>query len=307
LNTSGAAATSRGGSAGQRGKREASQAKGLILRGKWRLCPAGGPGERSDGPGREWEKRGRKDRGIPFASWKNVPACGDLWHLAVSGTTPPHEFRVSKHRTQKEKVVMKTNTKNTTNHGFTLIEMVGVLAVIAILAALLVPKIFAAINDSRYSSSVASINACKTATMDYFGKKGTFGAAGVATAFDSELVKENCLERPLACKVAETSAKAIVTPIVVADAPTGVGGAYTLTGVAADKITGSQVVEIELQGVAPSDALELSKRIDGADSGVALTTLTAADATLADVNGRVTYVASVAGAPVTVFIYIAHK
>ena len=201
---------------------------------------------------------------------------------------------------------MKTNKLNTT-HGFTLIEMVGVLAVIAILAALLVPKIFAAINDSRFSSSVASINSVKTASMDYFGKKGNFGAAAVAGAFDSELVKENCLERPLACKVAETSAKALVTPIVAANDPAGVGGAYTLTGDALDKITGGQVVEIELAGVTIEDAWELSRRIDGEPASGLTNANDAAGRVAIDTKGRVTYVAALAGATTTVFIYIAHK
>jgi prepilin-type N-terminal cleavage/methylation domain-containing protein len=65
---------------------------------------------------------------------------------------------------------MKTRKQINNRSGFTLIEMVGVLAVIAILAALLVPKIFAAINDSRYSSAVSSINSVKAASMSYFAK-----------------------------------------------------------------------------------------------------------------------------------------
>ena len=40
--------------------------------------------------------------------------------------------------------------------GFTLIEMIGVLAVIAILAALLIPKVFEAINNSRINNAAVS-------------------------------------------------------------------------------------------------------------------------------------------------------
>ena len=39
--------------------------------------------------------------------------------------------------------------------GFTLIEMIGVLALIAILASLLLPKIYEAINGSRISNTTA--------------------------------------------------------------------------------------------------------------------------------------------------------
>jgi prepilin-type N-terminal cleavage/methylation domain-containing protein len=196
---------------------------------------------------------------------------------------------------------MKTNNFRSPQ-GFTLIEMVGVLAVIAILAALLVPKIFAAINDSRFSNSVASINSVKTATMDYFGKKGNFGAAGVAAAFDTELVKENCLERPLACKVAETSSTAEVVSVgaLAIGALTGGGANYALDG--ATVITGDKVVQIKLVGVSGTDAQELSKRIDGET-----VLLTPADATAADTMGRVTHAAIAAGATGTVYIYLAHK
>src|SRR5215470_16307586 len=48
---------------------------------------------------------------------------------------------------------MKTQIQPTPrSRGFTLIEMIGVLAVIAILAALLVPKIFEAINNARVNN-----------------------------------------------------------------------------------------------------------------------------------------------------------
>ena len=189
---------------------------------------------------------------------------------------------------------MKTNTKNTTNHGFTLIEMVGVLAVIAILAALLVPKIFAAINDSRFSSSISTINSCKTATMDYFGKAGNFPAVGTAD-FDSVLVRSNCLERPLACRLAETGAHMQVTNVALC---AGAAKDYLLDGATSLPTTAGQVVECVLNGVARADAYELSRRIDG-------DTLSVSTIANADTLGRVVYEATTD--PVDVYIYIAHK
>src|SRR3989442_1205450 len=56
--------------------------------------------------------------------------------------------------------------------AFTLIEMIGVLAVIAILAALLIPKIFEAINNARISNALVSYNTVKTACMDHYAKYG---------------------------------------------------------------------------------------------------------------------------------------
>src|SRR5437763_12212905 len=56
--------------------------------------------------------------------------------------------------------------------AFTLIEMIGVLAVIAILAALLIPKVFGAINDARINSAVVGAQTVKTALVDHYGKYG---------------------------------------------------------------------------------------------------------------------------------------
>ena len=47
--------------------------------------------------------------------------------------------------------------------GFTLIEMIGVLAIIAVLAALLIPRIFNAVNESRVNGAALSYNSFKSA------------------------------------------------------------------------------------------------------------------------------------------------
>src|SRR5436190_10060635 len=57
--------------------------------------------------------------------------------------------------------------------GFTLTEMIGVLAVIAILAAVLVPKVFEAINNSRVNNTAMSLNSVKTAVADHYAKYGS--------------------------------------------------------------------------------------------------------------------------------------
>src|SRR5216117_1013157 len=67
--------------------------------------------------------------------------------------------------------------------AFTLIEMIGVLAVIAILASLLIPKIFEAINNARINNALISYNTVKAACMDHYAKFGaidkTTGSATV--------------------------------------------------------------------------------------------------------------------------------
>ncbi len=66
--------------------------------------------------------------------------------------------------------------------GFTLIEMIGVLAVIAILAALVLPKVFDVIAESRVNALAASVKTYETAVAKYYGDLGSLlplDAAGV--------------------------------------------------------------------------------------------------------------------------------
>ena len=59
------------------------------------------------------------------------------------------------------------------SQAFTLIEMIGVLAVIAILASMLIPKIFEAINNSKINNAAVSYNTVKTALADHYAKWGS--------------------------------------------------------------------------------------------------------------------------------------
>ncbi len=55
-------------------------------------------------------------------------------------------------------------TRKSNRQAFTLIEMIGVLAVIAILAAVLIPKVFSAINNARVNNAAMSVQTVKTAS-----------------------------------------------------------------------------------------------------------------------------------------------
>src|SRR6185369_13317508 len=88
-----------------------------------------------------------------------------------------------------EKSTMKINTlpnnRARQQSGFTLIEMIGVLAVIAILAAVLIPKVFEAINNARVNNAAMTINSVKTACVDHYAKFGSFpvdGSSGTPVA-----------------------------------------------------------------------------------------------------------------------------
>ncbi len=75
--------------------------------------------------------------------------------------------------------------------GFTLIEMIGVLAVIAILAALVLPKVFDVIAESRVNALAASVKTYETSIAKYYGDLGSIlpldaaGAPAVETTGDS--------------------------------------------------------------------------------------------------------------------------
>ena len=57
--------------------------------------------------------------------------------------------------------------------GFTLIEMIGVLAIIALLAAAVAPRVFEVIADSRGTRMATEVRAIETGVTRYYGDTGT--------------------------------------------------------------------------------------------------------------------------------------
>jgi prepilin-type N-terminal cleavage/methylation domain-containing protein len=62
------------------------------------------------------------------------------------------------------------NIKTNSSKAFSLIEMIGVLAIIGILASVVAPKVFDAIRDAKITAAVAVHSAIKSATVDYSRK-----------------------------------------------------------------------------------------------------------------------------------------
>jgi len=63
--------------------------------------------------------------------------------------------------------------------GFTLVEMIGVLAIIAILISLLLPKIFSLIASTNARSLAAAIRTYETAIVNYYADVGSVWPLGV--------------------------------------------------------------------------------------------------------------------------------
>jgi prepilin-type N-terminal cleavage/methylation domain-containing protein len=207
---------------------------------------------------------------------------------------------------------MKCNTKQNNSlrrqeaRGFTLIEMIGVLAVIAILAALLIPKVFSAINSARVNGVTVNIDTVKTAVVDHYGKYGSFDqlngttqltipGTGIYTGYDTNvLMIEGLLDKPF---VAAISTNATIELCQNSTTLHDNGNAgYQLDGVNIATTNATYVLEAKLMGVTAQDAKDLNDRIDGTSLGSALGS--------ADIKGRVEYAGSF---PTTVYIYLTHR
>ncbi len=194
--------------------------------------------------------------------------------------------------------------------GFTLIEMIGVLAVIAILAALLIPKVFNAIADAKVNNAIVSSETVKTAIADHYGKYGKFdtlfgtntlvSSTGTPyTNYDSTvLIPEGLLDKAFQTKVG-TNWTIQFRPCTTIGTPvTGVDASYSLTGGGTNDAAGQYVVEAVIQGVAEPDAQAISARLDGASLSQTVIGQN-------DHLGRVKYDAASASA--NVYIYLTHR
>ena len=209
------------------------------------------------------------------------------------------------------KIISKQSRKS--NQAFTLIEMIGVLAVIAILASMLIPKIFEAINSARINNTVQSYNAIKTAVMDHYGKYGTInyngktqlgipaGDAQLAAYDRLVLLPEALIDKPFIARVGTNWLVQVVAGVSAGTGVLGPNAAYDMDGSGAaanDAAPASFVVEVVVEGVAIADAIDISQRLDGPALSQA------PGSAAADLAGRVKYAGT---DPTDVHIYVAHR
>ena len=217
------------------------------------------------------------------------------------------------------------------NQGFTLVEMIGVLAVVAILTAMLIPKVFETINRARISSAAAAVNTVKTAVANHYSKFGGFadssGKLFIPSAdlesgsdpddldaqnFDSNvLLLDGMLDKRFSVKIGDQLATNLVRVrqiegAATADDITETSANYDMDGVDTNVDTndGSLVSECVITGVSAADARALKEEIDGSDI-TALANLPALGG--AAIKGRVKYGAIAPGATGTVLVYINHR
>lgn len=205
---------------------------------------------------------------------------------------------------------MKFPMRSRLKGAFTLVEMVGVLAIISILATLLMPRIFSAINESRINNAVASCNTVRSAAITYFGKYGRFGGLGgvletntVVTNWDSEvMMPEGLLERSFGPRLGDVAYIQLADGLSRDTDPTEANAAYNLDNKPSfnkNDAYGHKVVEAIFKNISKEDAWEMSWRVDGLEG--TLTNKLANE----DFVGRVKY--KITGSIGDVRVYLAHK
>ncbi len=205
--------------------------------------------------------------------------------------------------------------------------MIGVLAIIAILAVVIVPKVFSTIESARITNAAGSITALKSPASEFVGKYGTVPTTVAASRIDDLLLTAGMLESRFVVKIgtqpanppiagavwtyangawtAAGGASQVTQSRVIcltsnAAAPSAANGAnYQLDGVT-NLPAGSQVISAVLVNVTGTEARELSEKIDG-------DAYTATTAALADNAGKVVYAAPNGAGLTTVYVYIASQ
>lgn len=203
------------------------------------------------------------------------------------------------------------NKNRPRDQGFTMVEMIGVLAVIGILTSLLMPKIMNAINDARINNVVASYNTIKTATTEFFGKFNRFcNSDGTditlpLTTWDTQLLAGGFIDKKFKVKIGTTATVECIACLATGSVD-GTNAGYDLDGAGVtgnEAGPGQMVLFCKIVNVPSADAKEINDRIDDTDLGSAVG--------LADLRGRVKYAAppttgATAGLT-TVYMYLAHK
>ncbi len=95
--------------------------------------------------------------------------------------------------------------------GFTLIEMIGVLAVVAVLAALIIPKVFQIITSSKIDALAAAMKTYETAVTKYYVDIGSILPLNDSGKPQAEGSGNSATVRSLPARLTLSSSDALVT------------------------------------------------------------------------------------------------
>lgn len=194
-----------------------------------------------------------------------------------------------------------------TERAFTLVEIIGVLAIISIIVGLLLPPIFRFVDNANVSSVTHTVRASKAAVWEWYVENKSFPATDIV------LVGAGLLDRPIEPKVgADSLGDGFMRNVtatdedlaVSADGVTGTNFDLSGDGATTQEVpAGSGLVVLELDMVTQANAEALNEAIDGPNLGDDSDS-TAGDGV--DEIGAVIYDGT-GGFPTTVFIYLAHQ
>jgi prepilin-type N-terminal cleavage/methylation domain-containing protein len=224
---------------------------------------------------------------------------------------------------------MKNPTQATRRKSaFSLIEMIGVLAIIAILASVVLPKVFSAITSARVTNTILALNTVKTGITEFTAKYGSSPLATGNARIDDLLITAGFMNERFTAKIgAQTdptanrgatwsqtgevwtssggSSQGIAARVQantsnISSPSTAAGRNFRLDGIT-NLPAGSRVVYAVIYNVPGKEAQDMSIRLDGNGRS-------AANITSADTEGKVVYnTPNGTTGLTTVYVYVVHQ
>lgn len=211
----------------------------------------------------------------------------------------------------------RLQTRPDTAGGFSLIEMVGVLAIIATLASLFVPRMLDVIHQARVMETASSYHSVRSAAVTYAARFGLLGdTQGRAFDFATNppsasqwdrqvLFPLGLSEQSFRSRIAEQAIVQVRPTVGSETGPDGSNSSYRLTATSftANHTAGAgAVLDVRLVNVTREDAQELNRLIDGPSASLGESTPGT------DLEGRVKYDFSAVGVTgfADIYLYLTH-
>src|SRR5690349_20552518 len=172
--------------------------------------------------------------------------------------------------------------------GSSLLEVIGVLSIVAILAAMLISTVFGAIHSATVNQTASSLNTVRTACAGHYAQFSSIAADGSisppgfipldgsdprSAQYDRILLAEAFLDSLFAPKIGDRILSSnntrvqIVAGLPTSTAPDQSNAAYNLDGRGVNEACGGAVVEAIITGVPIADARALNDLLDGPSLG----------------------------------------